>query len=61
MTADSSLKTLEREAIIRALESTGGRKRQAALALGISRKTLYDKIHAHGLGDTYIRAKRGAG
>jgi DNA-binding NtrC family response regulator len=39
-----ALAELEREAIIRALEITGGNKSRAARLLGISRATLYEKL-----------------
>ena len=39
----------EREAVIRALEESGGRKGRAAELLGISRVTLWKKIKAYGL------------
>jgi transcriptional regulator of acetoin/glycerol metabolism len=39
-----SLRELEREGIIAALESTGGNKAQAAALLEIDRSTLYKKI-----------------
>lgn len=42
---------LEREAIMAALEETGGKKAPAARKLGISRSTLYDKITEHNLSD----------
>ena len=43
------LKEVEKEAIRRALEATGGHRRQAAKLLGIGLRTLYDKIKAYGL------------
>lgn len=39
-----ALAELEREAIVRALEITGGNKSRAARLLGISRATLYEKL-----------------
>jgi DNA-binding NtrC family response regulator len=45
----SSFAEAERDLIRRALESTGGNKRQAAKLLQISRKTLYAKIKQHNL------------
>ncbi len=44
-----SLEDLEREHIIRVLADTGGNQSKAAEILGINRKTLYKKIHKHGL------------
>lgn len=41
----SRLEAMERDAIVRSLEDTGGRKAEAAQLLGISRATLYRKIH----------------
>jgi len=44
-----SLRELEREGIIAALESTGGNKAQAAQVLQIDRSTLYKKIKDYGI------------
>ncbi len=44
-----SLKDLERAHIVRTLERTNGNKTEAARLLGISLKTLYNKLHAHDL------------
>ncbi len=41
--------TDEKERLRRALEATGGRKKDAAALLGISRATLYRKLARHGL------------
>lgn len=43
------LKSLEKKAIIEALEKTGGNKKQASQLLGISLRTLYYKIKEFGL------------
>ena len=40
---------VDREDLVRALEATGGKKIDAARMLGISRRTLYRKLHEHGL------------
>ncbi len=40
---------LEREAIVRTLESVGGNRRRAAELLGIGERTLYDKLKRYGL------------
>lgn len=44
-----SLRDLEREAIRRALEETGGHRKQAAERLGIGLRTLYEKIKLYDL------------
>lgn len=44
-----SLEDLEKEHIMRVLADTGGNQSKAAEILGINRKTLYKKIHKHGL------------
>jgi DNA-binding NtrC family response regulator len=46
---DSTLPALERQALVRALERTGGNVSQAARELGISRDTLRYRIDKHGL------------
>lgn len=43
-----ALTELERDAIFRALEITGGNKSKAAKLLGISRSTLYEKLNFYG-------------
>ncbi|MBT8496202.1 MAG: sigma-54-dependent Fis family transcriptional regulator, partial [Deltaproteobacteria bacterium] len=47
--APKSLKELEREGIIAALQATGGNKAQAAQILEIDRSTLYKKIKDYGI------------
>lgn len=47
--ADFSLKTMERRLIIRALERTGGNRKQASELLGIAIRTLRNKINEYGL------------
>lgn len=41
----------EKELIIKALQQTGGRRKEAAALLGISDRTLYRKIHEYGIED----------
>jgi DNA-binding NtrC family response regulator len=45
----SSLKDMEREAIMHALEDAGGDRRHAAKKLGIGRTTIYRKLKELGL------------
>ena len=45
-----SLAEIERDAIVRALERSGGHRRRAADELGIGLRTLYDKLKRYGLG-----------
>jgi sigma-54 dependent transcriptional regulator, acetoin dehydrogenase operon transcriptional activator AcoR len=45
----TSWESLERDAIARALVKTGGNRTEAAAHLGISRATIYRKIHAYGI------------
>lgn len=45
----SSLESMERDAIVRCLADAGGNKLQAARALGMSRATIYRKIHDYGI------------
>lgn len=47
--ADMPLVAVEKAAIIRTLESTGGNKSQAARLLGITRKTLHSKLRSFGI------------
>jgi DNA-binding NtrC family response regulator len=54
-----TLGDLERRYIIQALEHFDGNKTQAANALGITIKTLYNKLHEYGVFDKYaIHSKR---
>jgi len=46
-----SLDEQEKELITRTLQKTGGKRKAAAAALGISERTLYRKIHEYGLED----------
>jgi transcriptional regulator of acetoin/glycerol metabolism len=45
----SPLESMERDAIVRALLSASGRKDEAARSLGMSRATIYRKIHEYGI------------
>ncbi|WP_328324629.1 siderophore-interacting protein [Kribbella sp. NBC_00382] len=45
----SQLEALERDAIIRSLLDSNGNRREAARALGMSRATIYRKIHDYGI------------
>jgi transcriptional regulator of acetoin/glycerol metabolism len=45
----SPLESMERDAIVRGLLSAGGRKDEAARSLGMSRATIYRKIHEYGI------------
>ncbi len=46
---DDVMVEVEKQAIIQALERSGGNKAQAAKKLGIHRTTLYQKLYKHGL------------
>ncbi len=56
----SSLKEVERNHIVWTLTNTGGNKALAARLLGISRKSLYDRLAEHGLGDSIRNASQSA-
>ena len=43
------LESMERDAIVRSLLDTRGNKVKAAKALGMSRATIYRKIHEYGI------------
>ncbi|RBY78424.1 Fis family transcriptional regulator [Blastococcus sp. TF02-09] len=45
----SALESMERDAIVRSLADTNGNKVQAARSLGMSRATIYRKIHEFGI------------
>lgn len=51
------IEALERDAIIRALAEADGNRKQAAANLGMSRSSLYRKIHAFGITYTDVRAE----
>jgi len=46
-----AVRVFERDYLARALTLSGGRRAEAAQRLGISRKTLWQKLRRHGLGD----------
>jgi DNA-binding NtrC family response regulator len=46
---ETSIRCFEKQRIVRALSESGGKKIEAAKALGISRKVLWKKIKEHGL------------
>jgi transcriptional regulator with PAS, ATPase and Fis domain len=56
----SSLKEVERNHIVWTLYNTGGNKALAARLLGISRKSLYDRLAEHGLADSIRSATHAA-
>ncbi|GIJ61261.1 sigma-54-dependent Fis family transcriptional regulator [Virgisporangium aurantiacum] len=45
----SPLESLERDAIVQSLRDADGNKRKAAKSLGVSRATIYRKIHEYGI------------
>ncbi len=45
----SPLESMERDAIVHSLRDTGGSKTKAAKALGMSRATIYRKVHEYGI------------
>jgi len=45
----STMESIERDAIVLGLQDAGGNKAQAARALGMSRATIYRKIHDYGI------------
>ena len=54
------LSDVEREAIIRALQRSGGNKKAAATMLGVSRRALYRRLERLDLGRTIARRSEGA-
>ncbi len=50
----AAIKSFEREYLLRALKATSGQRTHAAELLGISRKNLWEKLRAHGIGDPEI-------
>ena len=55
-----TLKEAERKLIVGALLKSKGNKSLAAQMLGISRKSLWEKLRQHGLGDADIEDREGA-
>lgn len=53
-----TISEVEREMIIERLEFYEGNKTQAALSLGITIKTLYNKLHQFGLFEKYAIHKK---
>jgi len=51
----SPIEAMERDAVVRALIDSGGDKPQAAASLGMSRATIYRKIHGYGIVDLPTR------
>lgn len=51
------LHDVEKVYIVSAMDYFKGNKHQAAKALGVSTKTLYNKLHVYGLFDTYAKQK----
>ena len=45
----SQIEALERDAIVRSLQENGGNKAEAAVALGMSRATIYRKVKDFGI------------
>ncbi len=48
-----ALERIERDELVRAMETSGGSKAAAARALGINRSTLYYRLRKHGLAERY--------
>ncbi len=56
-TLDEQVKSFERLIITQALDETGGKKTLAAQRLGISRKTLWRKMHEHGFPQSLLEGE----
>ncbi len=54
----TAVKEFEREYLLRAIAQAGGRRLRAAEMLGISRKSLWEKLRMHGISDAEIEASR---
>ena len=50
MDGTHSLEDIEKEAILAALKTSEGNKAEAARRLGVTRKTLHNKLKSYGLG-----------
>jgi sigma-54 dependent transcriptional regulator, acetoin dehydrogenase operon transcriptional activator AcoR len=55
----SPLESMERDAIVHGLLDAGGSKAEAARALGMSRATIYRKIHEYGIAASPAEMRRG--
>jgi DNA-binding NtrC family response regulator len=53
-----AVKEFEREYLLRAIAQAAGRRLRAAEMLGISRKSLWEKLRMHGINDAEIEASR---
>jgi transcriptional regulator of acetoin/glycerol metabolism len=53
----SPIERLERDAIVRALAEGGGNRKSAAAKLGMSRSSLYRKMHAFGITSVHVRSE----
>jgi two-component system response regulator HydG len=58
---DGPLSAIEREHILRVMESVGGNKMSAARILGIGRRALYRRLERYGIGTIEKRDKRSKG
>jgi two-component system, NtrC family, response regulator AtoC len=56
----TALKEFEREYLLRAITQANGKRIRAAEMLGISRKSLWEKLRQYGLGDADIEDRDGA-
>ena len=56
----TALKEFEREYLLRAITQANGKRIRAAEMLGISRKSLWEKLRQYGLGDADIEDREGA-
>jgi DNA-binding NtrC family response regulator len=54
----TAVKEFEREYLLRAIAQAAGRRLRAAEMLGISRKSLWEKLRMHGINDAEIEASR---
>ncbi|MHB8874850.1 MAG: sigma-54 interaction domain-containing protein [Myxococcaceae bacterium] len=56
----AAMRAFERDYLVRALGLTGGRRDRTAELLGISRKTLWEKLRLHGITGDDVPPERGA-